>query len=164
MRAGRSGFSKNSDGQAENGRNFKGEDQILNTCRQDLPENSLFYINSMIFNLENNKEEINRNFKCFYNPSLEALCILTESNTKYSDFSKEILMSLLEFSQKMGIKNIILLLDKKNKEYVKMVQAMMTVGFESDNQKKTAKINNVEYKILKMAMKVEEEEIEDVVF
>lgn len=73
-------------------------------------------------------------------------------------------MNLMEFAQKMNIKNLILLLDRKNRDYVKILQGMMTVGFTNDATLKTTKIGNKEYKILRMTMKVVQEEIEEIAF
>ena len=132
--------------------------------KQQLPENTLFNISSLIFNLENNKEEVLNKYNCFYNPALEALCILIEEGTKYSDLSKEIVMNMMDFACKMSLKNIILLLDRKNKDYIKIMQGMMTVGFVNDNLMKTTKISGKDYKLLKMAIKNNTEEIEEISF
>lgn len=129
-----------------------------------MPENTLFNINSIIFNLENNQQEVLNKYNCFYNPSLEALCIMIEDVTKYSEISKDIIMNLIDFSQKMNIKNLVLLLDRKNKDYVKILQGMMTVGFQSDTVLKVSKIGNKEYKVLKMIVKTTSSEIEEIRF
>ncbi len=73
-------------------------------------------------------------------------------------------MNLMEFAQKMSIKNVVLLLDRKNKDYVKILQGMMTVGFANDNNYRITKIGGKEYKILKMTLKNVQEEVEEVVF
>jgi hypothetical protein len=137
---------------------------MFKSLKQQIPENTLFNISSLVFNLENNKEEVLKKYNCFYNPSMEALCIMIEDVTKYSDLSKEIVINLMEFAQKMGIKNIILLIDRKNRDYVKILQGMMTVGFTNDNNVKIAKIGDKDYKVLKISMKVQQEEIEEIAF
>ena len=48
---------------------------------------------------------------------------------------------MMDFAQKLGIMAIILLIARKNKDYVKLLQGMMTVGFEHDQQVKTTKID-----------------------
>jgi hypothetical protein len=106
---------------------------------------------------------VNR-YNCFYNPNLEALCIIVEDATKYADLSKEIVLNLMTFAQKMSIKNIILLLDRKNRDYVKILQGMMTVGFSNDMNMKTCKLADKEYKVLKMTMKPVQDEIEEIPF
>jgi hypothetical protein len=158
----RTGFSGSKLGQ-ENG-DLKTGEIFSKTPRNQLPENTLFNINSLIFNLENNKEEILNKYNCFYNPSLEALCIMIEEVTKYSDLSKEIVMNMMEFAQKMSIKNVVLLLDRKNRDYVKILQGMMTVGFVNDNNYKITKIGGKDYKILKMTLKNIPEEVEEIIF
>ena len=88
---------------------------------------------------------------------------MIDEGTKYSDLSKEIVMNLMDFTQKMQIKNIILLLERKNKDYVKILQGMMTVGFGNDSLKMT-KVGGKDYKILKMNVKQVPEEIQEVAF
>ena len=132
--------------------------------KQQLPENTLFNISSLIFNLENNKEEVLNKYNCFYNPALEALCILIEEGTKYSDLSKEIVMNMMDFACKMSLKNIILLLDRKNKDYIKIMQGMMTVGFTNDSLMKMTKVSGKDFKVLKMTLKNTPEEIEEISF
>jgi len=77
---------------------------IFTNIKSQIKENTLFNITSLIFNLENNREETLRKYNCFYNPSLEALCIMLEDSTKYSDLSKEIVMKLMEFAEKNEFK------------------------------------------------------------
>jgi len=137
---------------------------VFKNLKTTIPENTLFNINSIIFNLENNKEEVLNKYNCFYNPSLEALCIMIEDATKYSDLSKEIVMNLMDFAHKMAIKNLILMIDRKNKDYVKILQGMMTVGFINDPNYKVTKINTKEYKVLKMTLKVVQDDIEEIAF
>jgi len=56
------------------------------------------------------------------------------------------------------------MLDRKNKEYVKILQGMMTVGFTNDPKFKFTKISNKEYKILKMGLVWQQEGIEEIYF
>ena len=159
----RSGFSGNKFG-LENGRELKKEDNSLKNVKQCLPENTLFNINSLVFNLEKSREEVLNKYDCFYNPSLDALCLIVEEKTKYSDLRKEIVMNIMEFAQTMGIKNLILLLDRKNKDYVKILQGMMTVGFLNDSVLKMTKVGGKDYKVLKMTLKTAPNEIEEIAF
>jgi hypothetical protein len=156
----RSGFSESTTGQ-ETGRL---QEDSMKSLKTNLPENTLFNINSLIFKLQNNKEELVNKYNCFYNPGLEALCIIVEDVTKYSDLSKDIILNLMSFAQKLSIKNLILLLDRKNKDYVKILQGMMTVGFKHDTIMKTSKLGEKEYKVLKMVMKTVSDDIEEIPF
>jgi hypothetical protein len=89
---------------------------------------------------------------------------MIEEGTKYSDLSKEIVMNIMDFANKMSIKNIILLIERKNKDYVKILQGMMTVGFGNDINLKMTKISGKDYKVLKMTLKGVSEEIEEIAF
>ena len=73
-------------------------------------------------------------------------------------------INLMDFAQKMSVKSLILLLDRKNKNYVKILQGMMTVGFENDSKLKASKVMGKEYKMLKMSLKSSPDEIEEVAF
>jgi autonomous glycyl radical cofactor GrcA len=89
---------------------------------------------------------------------------MVEKNLKYVDLSKEIVMNLIDFAQKMNIKNLIMLLDRKNKDYVKILQSMMTVGFSNDKNLSVVKITDIDYKVLKMTVSSTQQEIEEVAF
>jgi hypothetical protein len=73
-------------------------------------------------------------------------------------------MNMMDFATKMSIKNIILMLDRKNKDYVKILQGMMTVGFTSDSNVKMTRVAGKDYKVLKMTLKTQTEEIEEIAF
>ena len=73
-------------------------------------------------------------------------------------------MNILDFAQKMNIKNLIMLLERKNKDYVKILQSMMTVGFSNDKNMASLKIQDVDYKVLKMTINSSQQEIEEVAF
>ncbi len=73
-------------------------------------------------------------------------------------------MNFIDFAQKMNIKNLIILLDRKNKDYVKILQSMMTVGFSNDKNLATVKIADVDYKVLKMTISNTQQEVEEIAF
>ena len=62
------------------------------------------------------------------------------------------MMNLMDFSQKISISSIYLLICRKNKDYVKLLQGMLTVGFTNDDITKTTQIDGKNYKILKMSI------------
>ena len=85
------------------------------------------------------------------------------------------MMNLMEFSQKLSIASINLLICRKNKDYVKLLQGMLTVGFVNEettktttingkNTTKTTTINGKNYKILTMSLSKSQTEIEEVDF
>lgn len=137
---------------------------ISKNLKNELPKNTLFNISSLVFNLESHKEEVLSKYSCFYQQSSESLCIMIEDTAKYVDFSKEIMMNLMDFAQKLGINAIFLLIARKNKEYVKLLQGMMTVGFEQEESMKTTKIEGKTYKVLKMNLKQVPDEIQEIDF
>jgi len=73
-------------------------------------------------------------------------------------------MNFIDFAQKMNVKNLIMLLDRKNKDYVKILQSMMTVGFSTDKNLTSVKICDLDYKVLKMTVSNVQQEVEEIAF
>ena len=148
---------------------FSGEerqnDDFLNKdLKTQIPKNQIFHINSLIFNITKHKREILSKYECYYDESSNALSLLLSEEICYSDFTKEIMINLLEFTQKVGIDTIYFLVAKKNKQYLRIIQDLMIVGFEADENFKNTTIEGSVYKILKMPIKEESDEIEEVMF
>ena len=148
---------------------FSGEerqnDDFLNKdLKNQIPKNQIFHINSLIFNITKHKREILSKYECYYDESSNALSLLLSEEICYSDFTKEIMINLLEFTQKVGIDTIYFLVAKKNKQYLRIIQDLMIVGFEADENVKNTTIDGNVYKILKMPIKEESDEIEEVMF
>lgn len=129
-----------------------------------IPNDSLFNITSHIFNIQNNRNEKISTFDCFYSPSTESLCIIIEDKNKYSDLSKQIVANLMDFASQANAKSLVLLLNKNNKEWVKIMQSMMMIGFQNDPKIKTAKLLEKDYKFLKMDIRNQSDVIEEVIF
>ena len=70
----------------------------------------------------------------------------------------------MEFAQKLGINAIFLLIARKNKEFVRLLQGMLTVGFEQEEAINTTSIGGKVYKVLKMNLKQTPEEIQEIDF
>ena len=134
------------------------------SLKEKIPKNTIFNINSLVFNIESHQEEILSKYDCYYNSNNNSFYIIIGDNAKYSDFSKEIMMNLMDFSQKLSISSINLIKKKKNKDYVKLLQGMLTVGFTNDEVTKTTQIDGKNYKILKMSLSKAQAEIEEVDF
>ena len=97
---------------------FSGEerqnDDFLNKdLKNQIPKNQIFHINSLIFNITKHKREILSKYECYYDESSNALSLLLSEEICYSDFTKEIMINLLEFTQKVGIDTIYFLVAKK---------------------------------------------------
>jgi len=130
--------------------------------KSSISENTLFRINSQVLNIQNNKHEIISSIDCFYSPANEALCVIVDEKVKISSLSREIISNIMEFAAKAAAKSVILLLDKKNKEYIKIMQSMMMIGFMNDANYRTANLMEKEYKLLKLDVK--HQELEEIAF
>ena len=129
-------------------------DVTSKNLKSSIIDNTLFKINSEVVNIENNKQEVISSLDCFYSPNNEALCIIIGEKVKIKDLSKEFMVNIIDFASKVSAKSLILLLDKKNKDYVKIMQSMMMVGFINDIKNKTANLMEIEYKVLKFECKI----------
>ena len=88
--------------------------------------------------------------------------ILLTQDLNFADFTKEIMINLLDLARKVGIETIYFLVAKKNEQYIKIVQDLMIVGFELDEKNKSINIDGNAYKVLKLSVKEQEEEIEKI--
>ena len=113
----RRGFSDNKIGPNEDRELTKGNDLYFSNVKNLIPKDSLFNINSHIFNIQNNRKEKRSTFDCFYSPSTESLSVIIEEKNKYSELSKEIVINLIEFAEKVNAKTLLILMDRKNKDY-----------------------------------------------
>lgn len=145
-----------------NGKKQKPE-ELNKQLKNELPSDKTFNITSLIFNIESKKEEVLTKYSCVYKKETDSLCFLIEDSARYADFSKEIMINLMEFAQKLGIKIMFLFISRGNKEYVKILQGMLTVGFQQEEKMSTAKIDGKNYRVLKMNMK-QDDEIEEIDF
>lgn len=140
----------------------KSNDFLNQDLKAQIPKNQIFQINSLIFNITKQKKEILTKYKCFYEESSNSLSILLTNDFCFADFTKEIMMNLLEFAQKVCIDTIYFLVSKKNQQYIKIVQDLITIGFELDEKTKTVNIEGNTYKVLKLSVKEQDEEIGEI--
>ena len=140
----------------------KSNDFLNQDLKAQIPKNQIFQINSLIFNITKQKKEILTKYKCFYEESSNSLSILLTNDFCFADFTKEIMMNLLEFAQKVCIDTVYFLVSKKNQQYIKIVQDLIIIGFELDEKTKTVNIEGNTYKVLKLSVKEQVEEIEEI--
>ena len=146
---------------------FQGEEKkdsdFLNVnFKSQIPKNKIFFLFSLIFNITKHKKEILTKYKCYYEEESNSLNILLTQDLNFADFTKEIMMNLLEMSQKLCIETIYFLVAKKNPQYIKFVQDLMIIGFEVDTNTKTVNIEGNVFKVLKLQVKDQDDEIEEV--
>ena len=147
-----------------NGEEKQSNDFLNKDLKNKIPKSQIFEINSLIFNITKNKKEILTKYNCFYDEKSNSLSLIISEDLCFSDFTKEIMMNLFDFAQKVGIETIYFLVAKKNSQYIRIVQDLMVVGFEIDEKMKTVKIEGNVYKVLVLPIKEEYDEIEEVFF
>ena len=147
-----------------NGEEKQNDDFLNKDLKEQIPKSQIFEINSLIFNITKHKREVLTKYKCFFDEQSNSLSLILTEDICYSDFTKEIMMNLFEFAQKVGIETIYFLVAKKNAQYIRIVQDLMIVGFEVDEKVKTVSIEDKVYKVLMLPVKEQDEEIEEVFF
>lgn len=120
-------------------------------------------MSSKLFSVPKQSEEIYSSIRCVYHKDSESLCLILDNNIRYTDLSKEIIINLIQFAQNINANLITLLISKSNRDYVKFIQGMLTVGFEYADIK-SAKIEGKVYKILSMKMETLNKEMEEIEF
>ena len=147
-----------------NGEEKETKDFLCKEFKSHIPKSQIFEINSLIYNITKHKNEILSKYNCFYDDQKNSLCLIITEDICFSDFTKEIMMNLFEFAQKVGIETIYFLVAKKNEQYIKIVQDLMIVGFELDEELKTVNIDGKVYKVLVLPIKEDYDEVEEVFF
>ena len=147
-----------------NGEEKEAKDFLCKEFKSHIPKSQIFEINSLIYNITKHKNEILSKYNCFYDDQKNSLCLIITEDICFSDFTKEIMMNLFEFAQKVGIETIYFLVAKKNEQYIKIVQDLMIVGFELDEELKTVNIDGKVYKVLVLPIKEDYDEVEEVFF
>ena len=147
-----------------NGEIKQAEDFLSNTVKHIIPKKQIFQINALVFNIETQRKEVYTKFNCYFDNDYNSLLLVINDNARYVDFSKEIMMNLFDFVQKAKMSSIYLLISKTNKQYIRIMQGMLTIGFENDENVKTTMIDDKIYKVIKMNVEGQSDVIEEVDF
>ena len=110
----------------------------------------------MIFNIPKHKKEILNKYKCYYKEEDNELCLIISESVSFSEFTKEIMMNLFTFCDKVGIESICFLVSKSSSEYVRIMQDLMIVGFKPNEFKKEIVIDKETYKVMEMPINFDE--------
>ena len=117
------------------------------------PDQKIFRLNSLILNEEKEEKEIYTKYDCIYNKKDNSLYLLFNKNMNYSEFTKDKLINILDFSNSVKIDTIYILINKSNKYFVNIIQDMLVVGFEFRKNYPLFTIDGNIYKALKMSLK-----------
>ena len=128
-----------------------------------IPKNKIFEISSKFFNITKHKHEVLSKYECFYDEGSNTLTLILTEIISFNEFSKEIMMNLFSFTQKVGIDTICFLLSKKNPQYARILQDLMIVGFKPNEKKKEISIGSEVFKVMEIPAN-SDEEIEEFYF
>lgn len=144
------------------------KEQSINFLNRDLkteiPKRKIFEVDSLIFNSVQQTEEILAQYKCFYDENSNSLSFIFNKNINFENFTKEIMLNIFDFAKKIGIQTIYFLISKKNPRYNAMVQDLKIVGFEVNRNLKSADIEGDIYKVLRLPIEEDFDEIEEIEF
>ena len=136
--------------------------RCCDSIKRKFPEQKIFRINSFVFNDEQAKQEIYTKYDCIYREKNDSLYLIINEKMNYSNFTKDKLINILDFSNNIGINTIYILINKKNKEYKTIIQDMLIVGFEFEKNPPKFTIDGNIYKPLKMSIKDITQEIKQI--
>ncbi len=103
--------------------------------------------------------------QCFlYHANLGNICLIIDEQEKAKNISKNTMINLFECSREYNVKNIFLLLSKDNKEFTKISQIILLLGFERNYLLKNAVLEKGKcFSIFKMKMNFQNlNDIEDI--
>ena len=83
---------------------------------------------------------------------------------KYSDLSRDVMTNLYYFGLKTHSTKMVILLNRKNKDFVKILQGIMTVGFKTSSDNQRFSYENVDYKVMTMEISKKHDEIQEIDF
>jgi len=121
---------------------------INESLKSLLPKKKIFTINSLIYNVETQKKDMNLSFNCSYNDETNSLSIILDESINHKNLTKEVALTLFLFVDKVQIEKFYLIVALKNPNYILLLQEMMTLGFQSEKTVKSIKIDDNVYKIL----------------
>ena len=128
------------------------------------PEQKIFRINSYLFNDEKEKQEIYTKYDCIYRENNNSLYLIINEKVDYSNFTKDKLINILDFSNTINLDFIYILVNKINKQYKKFLHDLLLIGFSPEKKFPDIMIDGNIYKSLKISIKDINQEIEQIDF
>ena len=128
------------------------------------PEQKIFRINSYLFNDEKEKQEIYTKYDCIYRENNNSLYLIINEKVDYSNFTKDKLINILDFSNTINLDFIYILINKINKQYKKFLHDLLLIGFVLEKKFPDITIDGNIYKSLKISIKDINQEIEQIDF
>mmetsp|Transcript_7813 Transcript_7813/g.8057 ORF Transcript_7813/g.8057 Transcript_7813/m.8057 type:complete len:141 (+) Transcript_7813:180-602(+) len=127
--------------------------KLKESCSDNKEKN--LEVQALYFNSENGSYETYHVFNFTLLNSCETLVINLNENIKLGSINKEIISNLLYFGSKVEVKSIAMILSRKSKDYVKILQGLMTVGFKTEagnNSRFLSGKTGTNCKVLKMEL------------
>ena len=134
------------------------------TIKRKFPEYKIFRINSFVFNAENERKEIYTKYDCIYRENNNSLYLIINEKVDYSNFTKDKLINILDFSNTINLDFIYILINKINKQYKKFLHDLLLIGFALEKKCPDITIDGNIYKSLKISIKDINQEIEQIDF
>ena len=91
----------------------KNNEFVNEGLKAQLPKKKILKINSLIYNIESQKKDINISFDCSYNDENKTLSVIINENINHTNLTKEVSLTLFLFIQKVNIEKLYLIISLK---------------------------------------------------
>ena len=118
----------------------------------------------MNYDNKSNEYYTSASFNLFFSSELNSLCILLSEDMKYNDLTREIMLNFFYFASKTEAGKMCFLLTRKNKDYIKFLQGIMTVGFKPNTKNSKFSQNGKDYKVMSMEIPAKFDEVQEIDF
>lgn len=159
----RNGFdTTNFSAQGDSLGNSLNEDNLKKTALS-LAE-SPFLITSRLYDGENQCYFDKTAYYALINREIEAFCVFISDTTQYSELTKEVLLNFIYFTIKSSKKSLCIMITRKNKDYVKLLQGLLAVGFKSSQSTPRYTFNGQDYRMMEMELTKKIDDVQEIDF
>lgn len=106
----------------------------------------------------------NTAFNALINLELDAFCVFISDTTQYSEITKEVLLNFIYFTIKSSKKHLFVMITRKNKDYAKLLQGLLAVGFKSSQSTPRYTFKGQDYRIMEMELSKKIDEVQEIDF
>ena len=158
-------FSVNGDSSVSNGYSSSSiNEESLKNLKNTISLDTPFVVNAMNYDNKSNDYYIGASFNLIFSSELNSLCIFLSEDMKYTDLSREIMLNFFYFAVKTEASRMCFLLTRKNRDYIKFLQGIMTVGFKPNTKNSKFTYEGKDFKVMTMEIPAKFDEVQEIDF